>query len=188
MKNAIVLTGGIATGKSSALKLLKERGFSAIDADEISRERFAERSKEIEAVFGTLNRAEIGDRIFASADLRAKLEAILHPLIRERIFEESAKLEALNRTYFIDIPLFFERQNEYPIERSLLIYAPRQTQIARLTANRGMSNERAIARIASQIPIEEKRKKAWRIIENVKDLAHLSREVDGFLKTAIDEK
>ncbi|MDR2034278.1 MAG: dephospho-CoA kinase [Helicobacteraceae bacterium] len=188
MKNAIVLTGGIATGKSSALKLLKERGFSAIDADEISRERFAERSKEIEAVFGTLNRAEIGDHIFANPDLRAKLETILHPLIRKRIFEESDKLEALNRTYFIDIPLFFERQSEYPIERSLLIYAPRQTQIARLVANRGLSNERAIARVDSQIPVEKKRELARWTIENVKDLAHLSREIDRFLKTAIGKK
>jgi dephospho-CoA kinase len=186
MKNAIVLTGGIATGKSTAANMLIDRGFRVIDADKISREKFAERAEAIKAIFATLDRAQIAKRVFSNDGDRAKLEAILHPLIREQIFAEIDILEKFKQRYFVDIPLFFERRSEYPIADVALVYAPREMQIQRLIADRSASESEAIARINAQKPIDEKREAATWIIDNSKDLPNLSREVDRFLE-AINE-
>jgi dephospho-CoA kinase len=185
MKNAIALTGGVATGKSSAALLLVERGFNVIDADKISRELFAKFASEIEAVFATRDRAAIAKRIFSDEGDRAKLEAILHPPIRAQIFAESQKLERLNRRYFVDIPLFFEKRGEYPIDDSLLIYAPRSTQLRRLTRDRGLSEADAAARINAQIPIDEKRAPSKWIIDNDGSLDDLRAQIDRFVAEII---
>ncbi|MDR1451197.1 MAG: dephospho-CoA kinase [Helicobacteraceae bacterium] len=183
MKNAIAIAGGIATGKSSAVKLLIERGFDAIDADQIARERFYEQAKTIEAVFGALDRATIAARIFSDKAERKKLEDILHPLIRETIFTKSEELERLGRRYFIDIPLFFENRASYPISDVLLIYAPRATQIQRLIRDRKMSEADANARVGAQIPIDDKQKAATWIIRNDKDFDNLREQIERFVKT-----
>ncbi|MDR0664425.1 MAG: dephospho-CoA kinase [Helicobacteraceae bacterium] len=185
MKNAIVLTGGVASGKSSAARFLKERGFNVIDADEIARALFVEFSKKIEAVFGTLDRAAIAKRIFSDKNERAKLEAILHPPIRARVFAESEKLEKLNKRYFIDVPLFFEKRDEYPIDDVLLIYAPRSTQLKRLIGERKIGELDALAMIDAQIPIDEKKKNAKWIIDNDGDLDRLRDQIDRFIETEI---
>ncbi|MDR2152249.1 MAG: dephospho-CoA kinase [Helicobacteraceae bacterium] len=184
MKNAIVLTGGVASGKSSAARFLRARGFDVIDADAISRELFREFSEAIEAVFGTLDRAAIAKRVFANRNDRARLEAILHPPIRERIFAESRELDGSGKRYFVDIPLFFENKDQYPIDDVLLIYAPRSTQLKRLMRDRGVSEQSAIAMIDAQIPIDEKKKAAKWVIDNDGDLDDLRLQIDRFLQNA----
>jgi dephospho-CoA kinase len=184
MKNAIALTGGVATGKSSAARLLKARGFNTIDADTISRELFGEYATAIEAVFKTLDRAEIARRIFSNERDRAELEAILHPPIRRKIFAECQELERLGKRYFADIPLFFEKRSEYStIGDALLIYAPRDTQIKRLVSDRNLSEADATARLNAQIPIDEKRALAAWVIDNDGDFNDLSERIDRFIAT-----
>ncbi|GHS87141.1 dephospho-CoA kinase [Campylobacterota bacterium] len=186
LNSAIVITGGIATGKSEAVKYLSQQGFAVIDADLIAHAVFAESSREIEAVFGTTDRAVIARAVFSDPAKMAKLERITHPAIQDRIFAQSTELEKTQKTYFVDIPLFFEKRNDFPFfdkerNRSLLIYAPRETQIERLTRDRAMSENDALSRLAAQIAIDKKRKMAKWTIENIAGKSELYSQLDKFI-------
>lgn len=189
-KNAIVITGGIATGKSEVCKILKNRGFDIIDADEISHEILDNSFKEILKNFGEnlvdlktkkIKRKILGDFVFKNKNKLEILEKILHPKIRFKIYENAKNLEKKNRIYFIDIPLFFEKQN-YDFKRILLIYAPKDLQIQRLKARNSLDFENANLRINSQIDIEKKLNLANFVIKNLTNLKDLEKKVDEFLK------
>ena len=137
-KNAIALTGGISTGKSTVCNLFKLHGFLTIDADVIAHRLLDENSNKISSMFGEqyvqngkVLRKELGKIIFSNEENKLKLEALLHPLIKERIIKESKIFEEQNKPYFVDIPLFFEKMH-YPISKSLVIYTPKELQIQRL--------------------------------------------------------
>jgi len=187
-KNAILLTGGIATGKSSVCNFLKLHGFSVIDADKIAHEVLDENAKEIERIFGKefvkegkVDRRALGERIFSSPSDKKSLEDLLHPKIRERIEKEALNLERYKVPYIVDIPLFFETGEKYDIKPVVVVYAPKEEQLKRLIEREGYDLKHAKERIESQIDIEEKRKKADFVIDNSKDIKHLQKEVDRFL-------
>ena len=137
----VVLTGGIGSGKSAASEYFADLGASVIDADVISRELVVPNSpalQQIVAVFGaqvltedgSLDRAALRDRVFRDPYERTKLEAILHPLIRQRMLQRRA---AATGPYVIFvIPLWSADQTDYPVDRVLLIYVPIEVQIARV--------------------------------------------------------
>ena len=108
---------------------------------------------------------------------RKELEALVHPLIYEEIERLSEAEDRLAKPYLIDIPLFFETKR-YPIERSLLVYVDKKTQIKRLMHREGYSKKDAKRRIDSQLDIEKKRKKSDYIIDNMDDLNHLKNECE----------
>ena len=137
-KNAIALTGGISTGKSTVCNLFKLHGFLTIDADLIAHRLLDENSDKIASMFGEkyvengkVIRKELGKIIFSNEENKLKLEALLHPLIENEIIKESKIFEEQNKPYFVDIPLFFEKMH-YPIPKSLVIYTPKDIQIQRL--------------------------------------------------------
>ncbi len=185
-EHAVVLTGGIATGKSSAGALLKLMGFRIIDADAIAHEmlrkhasQIAERfGEEFLTVDGEIDRKKLGAHIFAHPEERAALEAILHPPIREEIRRRSEEQERLGKPYLIDIPLFFETGSDYPIERSIVVYAPRELQLQRLMKRDEMDEASALQRLKAQLDIEEKRHRATWVIDNSGDLSQLSAECE----------
>lgn len=183
-KNAIALTGGISTGKSTACNLLKLHGFLTIDADKIAHKLLDENSSKIEEMFGKeyvengkVLRKELGKIIFSNEENKLKLEALLHPLIKEEIIKESKIYEEQNKPYFVDIPLFFEKMH-YPISKSLVIYTPKELQIQRLMKRDNIDEKEAKLKISNQMDIEEKRKLANIVIDNSKDLKHLQNEVE----------
>lgn len=183
-KNAIALTGGIATGKSTVCNLLKLHGFLIIDADKIAHKLLDENSQKIEELFGKqyvengkVLRKELGKIIFSNEENKLKLEALLHPLIKEEIIKESKIYEEQNKPYFVDIPLFFEKMH-YPISKSLVIYTPKELQIQRLMKRDNIDEKEAKLKISNQMDIEEKRKLANIVIDNSKDLKHLQNEVE----------
>ncbi|MCG3651642.1 dephospho-CoA kinase [Aliarcobacter butzleri] len=183
-KNAIALTGGISTGKSTVCNLLKLHGFLAIDADKIAHKLLDENSSKIEEMFGKeyvengkVLRKELGKIIFSNEENKLKLEALLHPLIKEEIIKESKIYEEQNKPYFVDIPLFFEKMH-YPISKSLVIYTPKELQIQRLMKRDNIDEKEAKLKISNQMDIEEKRKLANIVIDNSKDLKHLQNEVE----------
>ena len=115
-KNAIALTGGIATGKSTVCNLLKLHGFLIIDADKIAHKLLDENSQKIEELFGKqyvengkVLRKELGKIIFSNEENKLKLEALLHPLIFQEIEKEAKLFEEQNKPYIVDIPLFLKR-------------------------------------------------------------------------------
>ncbi|WP_323588418.1 dephospho-CoA kinase [Aliarcobacter butzleri] len=183
-KNAIALTGGISTGKSTVCNLLKLHGFLTIDADKIAHKLLDENSSKIEEMFGKeyvengkVLRKELGKIIFSNEENKLKLEALLHPLIKEEIIKESKIYEEQNKPYFVDIPLFFEKMH-YPISKSLVIYTPKELQIQRLIKRDNIDEKEAKLKISNQMDIEEKRKLANIVIDNSKDLKHLQNEVE----------
>ena len=183
-KNAIALTGGISTGKSTVSNLFKLQGFSIIDADLIAHRLLDENSNQIALMFGEqyvsdgkVIRKELGKIIFSNEENKLKLEALLHPLIEAEIIKESKILEKENKTYFIDIPLFYEKMH-YPIPKSLVVYTPRDIQIQRLMKRDNIDEAQAKLKISNQLDIEEKKDLADMIIDNSKDLEHLKNEVE----------
>lgn len=185
---AIALTGGIATGKSTTASLLKLHGFAVIDADAIAHRLLDQNAKTVAKLFGTefiregkVDRAMLGRLVFSNEEARKRLEAFLHPLIRQEIEKKSERLDGFKIPYFIEIPLFFETRS-YPIAVSVLVYAPKNTQFERLTERKGMDKEEALRRIESQMDIEEKKKLATYIIDNSKDLKNLQSEVERLIK------
>lgn len=176
---AIALTGSIATGKSSVAKWFVKQGFKVIDADSIAHDILDAEYKKIEIMFGKelvsaqkVDRQKLGALVFSDEKKRARLESFLHPLIFTEIETASDKEDKLKKPYLIDIPLFFE-SNRYPIERSLVVYTPKETQLKRLMQRNGYNEKEAHLRIALQQDIEEKRKKASYLIDNSGDLTTL---------------
>ncbi len=187
-KNAILLTGGIATGKSSVCNFLKLHGFSIIDADKIAHEVLDENASKISEMFGDeyvkdgrVDRRKLGELVFSDKDKKSSLEALLHPLIEDRIKKEALKLEKFNVPYIVDIPLFFETGKRYDIKPVVVVYAPKELQIERLVKREGFDLSHAKSRVESQIDIEKKRQEADFVIDNSKDIKHLQKEVDRFL-------
>ncbi len=186
-KNAIALTGGISTGKSTVCNLFKLHGFLTIDADKIAHKLLDENSDKIIEMFGKqyvengkVLRKELGKIIFSNEENKLKLEALLHPLIKEEIIKESKVFEEQNKPYFVDIPLFFEKMH-YPIPKSLVIYTPKELQIQRLMKRDNIDENEAKLKISNQMDIEEKKNLADMVIDNSKDLKHLQDEVERII-------
>jgi len=186
---AIALTGGIATGKSTVASLLALHGLRVIDADAIAHRLLDENSAWVAETFGghyvqngKVLRSELGKVIFSETAAKAKLEAYLHPKIREAIEEESERQDRFAFPYLIDIPLYFETQ-AYPIEDSVVVYTPKPIQLQRFMKRSGFEEAEALRRIESQMDIEEKKKRATWVIDNSGNLKHLQEECERFVET-----
>ena len=190
---AVVLTGGIAMGKSTVAKFFSFFGFTVIDADSIAHEVLDQQYKTIAKLFGEevvkkkkVKRKKLGKIVFKDAEKRKELEDLVHPFIYEEIERLSEVEDRLAKPYLIDIPLFFETKR-YPIKKSLLVYVDKQTQVKRLMHREGCSKKDAKRRIASQMDIEIKRKKADHIIDNMHDLKHLKDECERVKETILKD-
>jgi dephospho-CoA kinase len=187
-KYAIVLTGGIATGKSTVASLLALNGMRVIDADTISHEILNASYEWVGRTFGKeyihntkVDRAKLGSLVFSDANSKNILEAYLHPKIREEILKRSIKQDSFEFPYLIDIPLFFEKGG-YDIQESVVVYTPSDIQLERYIKRNGYSKEESLKRINSQMPIDKKKKRATWIIDNSKDLKHLQDECEKFVE------
>ncbi len=192
-KHAIALTGSISTGKSTTVKLLEASGFHIIDADTIAHQILNEQHQAIVEMFGEefvkdakVDRKALGAVVFSDEEKRKKLEALLHPLIYDEIKRLSMEEDKLEKPYFVDIPLFFESRR-YPIERSLVVYATEKQQLERLMSREGYTEEEALKRINTQIPIEQKRKLATYVIDNSGTLTQLGQECERVKKEILND-
>lgn len=169
----IGLTGGIATGKSYVISVLRELGCEVLDADLTAREvvepgqpAFNEIvnhfGREILSPDGTLDRAKLGAAIFALPAQREKLNAIVHP----RVFEAQERwlAEIANRNpqpiAIIDAALMIETGSYRRFDKLIVVYCEPEIQIERLMARNNFSREEALARISAQMPSAEKLKYA----------------------------
>ncbi len=181
---AVVLTGSIATGKSSVVDFFLHDGFYVIDADKVAHQILDEQYSAIAKLFGDdlvkndkVNRKLLGGIVFEDSEKRKELESLLHPLIYDEIERQATEQDKLKKPYLVDIPLFFEG-GRYPIERSIVVYTTKEQQLKRLMQRDGYNTEDALKRIATQIDVEEKRKKATYIIDNTGDLQQLQEECE----------
>ncbi len=194
LKNAIALTGGIGTGKSTTIKILESQGYQILDADKIAHQLLQEHRFEIAQHFGSdilekgiLNRKKLGVIVFQNANELKWLEDFLHPLIRERMLKKAYELEKNHQAYFLDIPLFFEVGGKkcYPVSKVVLVYAPRVLQIERLLERDKLKEAEILQRLACQMDIEQKRTMSDCIIDNSSSLKDLNKQVERFLKTLL---
>ncbi|GAA8388404.1 dephospho-CoA kinase [Helicobacter pylori] len=194
LKNAIALTGGIGTGKSTTIKILESQGYKILDADKIAHQLLQEHRFKIARHFGSeilekdiLNRKKLGAIVFQKANELKWLEDFLHPLIRECMLKKAYELEKNHQAYFLDIPLFFEVGGKkcYPVGRVVLIYAPKALQIERLLERDKLKEAEILQRLACQMDIEQKRAMSDYIIDNSSGLKDLKKQVERFLKTLL---
>lgn len=184
-----VITGSIGSGKSTASNLLKSRGFSVIDADEISHKMLENSVSEVVLEFGEgvleegkISRAKLSQIVFKDKKKLENLEKILHPKIKAEILKQSSELEKLKIPYFIDIPLYFERGNYSEFDKVAVVYAPKNLLIERVMKRNNLSFEAAKSRVELQIDIEQKAKAADFLIDNSRDLNHLNLEIEKFIE------
>ncbi|MBA9006415.1 dephospho-CoA kinase [Thermomonospora cellulosilytica] len=183
------LTGGIGAGKSEVSARLAARGAVIIDADKIAREVVepgtpglaavvAEFGEQVLRPDGSLDRERLGSIVFADAGRRAALNAIVHPLVGERMNElmEAAPQDAV---VVYDVPLLTENNLSGLYDVVVVVDVPVETQLERLTGRRGMTEEDARARIAAQATREERLKIADHVIDNSGTLAELDAAVDA---------
>ena len=176
------LTGGIATGKSTVSEILARLGAILVDADQLAREVVAPGEPALAKVVrefgdvlrpdGTLDRKKLAAIVFAEPSRRKRLEAILHPAIRERF---DARLDALTREGFegivvFDAPVMIESGGYKNMDRLIVVVTDEATQRARLVA-RDADAADGERRIASQMPLAEKAKLADYVIDNTGDRA-----------------
>ena len=174
----IGLTGGIASGKSTVLTYFKDKGIPYIDADIVAREVVEPGTEGLEAIVdgfgsnvlhddGTLNREALGAIVFHNEEKRGQLNDCLKEHIRNRIMELTAYYES-NRTDILiyDIPLLIEGEWYTMMDEVWLVYVNELTQIERLMIRNGFSKEDALARINSQMRLDDKRSFADLIIDN----------------------
>lgn len=186
MSFKVVLTGGIASGKTTVSDKFSELGITVIDADIISREVVAvgtEGLKSIKAYFGSqvinsdgsLNRELLRSIVFEDKQEREWLNNLLHPLIRERM--QQLQNESTSEYSLSVIPLLFESKQSKHYDRVLVVDCPKAKQLQRLILRDNSSQEQAEAILNSQATREERLSIANDIIENTKDLQYLEEQV-----------
>jgi len=195
----IGLTGGIASGKSTVARILQRLGAVIIDADLLSREAVLPGTPAHQAIvasFGpdillpdtTIDRKALGRIVFADPNARRRLEAITHPAIAnlaEELLAEARQSDA--PVAFYVAPLLIEAGVTGRVDDIWVVYADRETQIARLTKRDGIGREEAEQRLAAQMPMEEKATYGSAVIDNRGTPEETERQVTALWKERIEK-
>jgi dephospho-CoA kinase len=188
-KPVIGLTGGIASGKSTVARAFAELGVPIVDADAVAREivevgtrglgLIAERfGADVLREDGTLDRKRLGRIVFGNAQARRDLNAITHPLIAEKGAEKIRALQATDAPYILyEAALLVENGSYRAFPALVVVSIGPITQLARLMARDGSTEEEARSRIASQLPLEKKVEVASFVIRNDGDVESLRAQV-----------
>lgn len=189
--HVVGLTGGIACGKSTVSRWLREKyNLPVLDADVIAEElaapgnalwqSYVERYGAERALLpdGKLDRSAIGQIIFADPNERAWVDRMAHPLIRaEAVRRLTALRNEKHPAVILDVPLLFEAGWDDMVDEIWVVYADEATEIARLMERNGLSEPFARQRIASQMPLAEKKQRANVVIDNTGDLEAMQIQV-----------
>lgn len=192
------LTGGIATGKSTVASYLAEKGLPIVDADVGARKVVEPNSEGLRRIIeefgekmlledGSLNRKRLGEVVFSQEEKRQLLNSLLHDLIRQWIQVETDLLKNDRYPFIVwDVPLLYEIHFEIDCDAIMVVYVPQEVQLQRLIRRDDISLEQAENRIRSQMPIEEKRRKADILIDNSGSIEDTHRQLDQWLKENAD--
>ena len=194
MTRRIALTGGIATGKSYVAARLREAGVPIVDADVLAREVVTPGSPALAAIRkrfgpdavrrdGSMDRIRVGQIVFKDKRARLDLEAIIHPAVIKAIQEFFAALPKRTPFAVADIPLVFETGREKEFDAIVVVACPREMQLQRLMERNKLSKEDAEKRLAAQLPIDQKVKKATYVIKNDGTFEETDKQVDDLIAT-----
>ncbi len=190
MPRIIGLTGGIASGKSTVAKILRELGAPIVDADQVARdvvepgtpaleEIVARFGPEVVDADGRLERKRLGDIVFADDDARAALNAIIHPRIAAASQQRIAALAAAGEPIVVyEAALIVENKLTSWMEALIVVSVSRDVQVQRLMARDGIDAIAAEARLAAQLPLEDKVAVADYVVDNSGTLEQTRAQVE----------
>ena len=187
------LTGGIGSGKSMVLSMFANLGAEVIDADQLAREVVEPGQPALEEIAtafgrdmlmpdGRLDRGKLARIIFADPVARARLNAITHPRIRERMATEMALRGSRPGLLIVDIPLLYENDRSDTVESVIVVWVDAKTQLRRLTERDGLTPDEARQRIAAQMPLDEKRARADLVVDNSGSREKTRRQVEAIYR------
>ena len=177
MARIIGITGGIASGKSTVTEFLRQQGYQVIDADQVVHELQEIGGRLYQALLsafgpdilqedGRLDRPKLGAMIFGNPEFLAQSSQIQNQIIREELTGRRDLLAETEDIFFMDLPLLFELQYEDWFDQIWLVDVTEKTQLSRLMSRNALSQEEAEKRIAAQLSLLEKRKRADVLIDN----------------------
>ncbi len=191
----IGIAGGIGSGKSTVARILARLGCevcisddtarAVLDAPEVRAAVIGRAGAGVRAPDGSVDRAALGRALFADPALRADVERIMHPRIEARRRAQFAAAPLSTRALIIDAPLLFEVGLERECDAVLFVDTPRDLRLARVRASRGWDDAELARREASQIPLEEKRRRSSDLVANTGDPAALEAAVAAALDAII---
>lgn len=197
----IGLTGGIASGKSTVARRLVEHGAVHIDADDLARRVVepgkpafdaivAEFGKGVVGHDGRLDRPKLGELVFGDDAARARLNAIVHPAVRElsRKLIERAEAEDPEAVVVYDVPLLVEASVDHPFDLIVVTNAPRRTQVERLVKERGFDPIQAEARVDAQVDNTARLAIADVVIDTDGSMAHTMSQTDALWQRIRQER
>ena len=177
MARIIGITGGIASGKSTVTDFLWQQGYQVIDADQVVHELQEPGGRLYQALLSTfgsailqedgrLDRPKLGAMIFGNPELLAQSSQLQNEIIREELARRRDLLAETEAVFFMDLPLLFELEYDNWFDQIWLVDVTEEAQLSRLMARNDLSQEEAEKRIAAQLSLQEKRKRADVLIDN----------------------
>lgn len=177
MARIIGITGGIASGKSTVTDFLWQQGYQVIDADQVVHELQEPGGRLYQALLSTfgsailqedgrLDRPKLGAMIFGNPELLAQSSQLQNEIIREELARRRDLLAETEAVFFMDLPLLFELEYDNWFDQIWLVDVTEEAQLSRLMARNDLSQEEAEKRIAAQLSLREKRKRADVLIDN----------------------
>jgi dephospho-CoA kinase len=189
------LTGGVATGKSTVAKMFRRCGAVVIDADELAREVVKPGKpawRHIVNKFGknvlnpdrTINRHALGAIVFRHPAKRRLLEQIIHPRVareQQRLTKQAARTDP-KAVVIYDVPLLFEASIDKRVDKTIVVTADRETQIARLKKRNGLTGAAALQRVRAQMPLFKKVQRADFVMDGTSPRQRLRGQVRQLYK------
>ena len=185
----IGITGSIACGKSTVSNYLKSKGYIVIDADKIGHEALDDDyvKEKLIVAFGNeilednkINRQKLGELVFGNSSNLNVLNSIIHPEIRKKILEKIDKNND-KELIFIDVALLFEAKFDDLVDKIIVVYVDKNTQLTRLMKRNSISKKEALSRIVSQMSPIEKAKLGDYMVNNNLDVINTYEQVDKVL-------
>ena len=185
----IGITGSIACGKSTVSNYLKSKGYIVIDADRIGHEALDDDyvKEKLIVAFGNeilednkINRQKLGELVFGNSSNLNVLNSIIHPEIRKKILEKIDKNND-KELIFIDVALLFEAKFDDLVDKIIVVYVDKNTQLTRLMKRNSISEKEALSRIVSQMSPIEKAKLGDYTVNNNLDVINTYEQVDKVL-------
>jgi len=187
------ITGSIATGKSTVVNIFRQYGFPVVDADIIAREVVKPNTAGLKKVVetfgssvlcsdGSLNRKQLGQIIFNDTKKRQTLNALLAPFLQEAIIEQIKRASNAASLVIADIPLLYEAGYDKYMDQVAVVYIPEDLQVQRLMKRDRITEKEAQKKVASQLSIEEKKKRADIIFDNQESLSSIRQQIFSWLK------
>ncbi|WP_434120697.1 dephospho-CoA kinase [Salinicoccus roseus] len=191
MNYVIGLTGGIASGKSTASDYIISKGYPVLDADTYAKKATAKDGPAYQGIIdhfgadllqddGEIDRRKLGAIVFNDTEEREVLNQLVHPEVRRMMDEDKKRLTESGHV-FLDIPLLFENGLDRQCDLTLTIYVDQKTQIERLMERNGFSHSEALSRINSQMPLSEKRDRSTEVLDNRGSKDTLYDQIEDFL-------